>query len=243
MTVGAVVGEIDDEVGMPLSQVVAHALYFYCSRPLGDVRAAGRPALMPMLPDTLGTRAFMKVAQMLTIPHGPHKGAPVMSVIGAARQDSGGLADFKKLMDEFTYNGALMASEIETVEDLILAKENGFKLFGAGGYLGDSEKAWDSTKTNISMAVKVLRVHIKGEKSPFTPVKTGETSDAGQIKEGKFEADGTLSPSDLQATRERAQLLATANPKVDHARIQQLFEETLDGLLGAARVAAASQKS
>merc|ERR1712190_25422 len=86
--------------------------------------------------------------------------------------------------------------------DLVSAKENGFALFGAGGYMGDSEKAWDASKTNISMAVKVLRVHVQGERCVHTPVKTGETSDGGQIKEGKFEADGTLTANELEAVRE-----------------------------------------
>merc|ERR1712151_1177707 len=144
-----------------------------------------------------------KTAQPLRVPFGPQKGEPILSVIGAARQDSGGLDAFKRLMDEFDYKGALMASEIEVPEDLMQAKECGFKLFGAGGYMGDSEKTWDPSKANISMAVKVLRVYVGGKRSAYTPVKTGETSDKGQIKEGKFEADGTLSEAQLQAVRER----------------------------------------
>lgn len=195
---------------------------------------------MPMLPDTLGSRAFMKTATMLTVPYGPHKGSPMLSVIGAARQDSGGLDAFKKLMDEFKYTGALMASEIEVPQDLRTAAENGFKLFGAGGYMGDSEKAWDHSKTNISMAVKVLRVYIGGDRSLYTPVKTGETSDEGKIKEGKFEADGTLSADELEHVRQRAQILATAEPKLEVQGLQQLFEETLCELIGSAKVQAAN---
>merc|ERR1712232_371953 len=216
---------------MPLSQIIGHALYFYCSRPGGDVKADGRAALMPMLPDTLGSRAFLKTAKFCSLPHGPHKGEPILNVIGAARQDSGGLDDFKKLMDEFDYKGALMASEIEVPADLRTAKEVGFKLFGAGGYMGDSEKAWDESKANISMAVKVLRVYVGGERSVYTPVKTGECSNEGKIKEGKFEADGTLSPAELQKVRERAQIMATADPKVDAAVVQELFVKTLNEML------------
>merc|ERR1712187_143082 len=117
--------------------------------------------------------------------------------------------------DEFGYRGALMASEIETEQDL----------FGAGGFMGDSEKAWDKSKANISMASKVLRVHINGKLSRFTPVKTGETSDEGQIKEGKFEADGTLSTEELRQVRHRAQRLATAEPQVNVAELQRLFQD------------------
>merc|ERR1719215_384558 len=106
---------------MPLAQVIGHMLYFFKSRPLGDVKDAARKALMPMLPDTLGTIAFMRTASKLKIPCGVHKGDPVMSVIGAARQDSGGLDGFKKIMDKYDFKGALMASEIETGDDLFLA--------------------------------------------------------------------------------------------------------------------------
>lgn len=232
MVIGAVMGELDDEVGMPLSQLVGHMLYFYRSCPKGDVREARRKVLMPMLPDTLGSRAFMKVGSILKVPFGAHKGEPLLSVIGAARQDSGGLDDFRKLMDEFGYTGALMASEIEVADDLFTAEKCGFKCFGAGGYMGDSEKAWDKSKSNISMAVKVLRVYVNGERCRYTPVKTGETSNEGMIKEGKFEADGILSPEELLAVKDRAQVLATAEQKVDTARIQQLLDSTLAEILG-----------
>merc|ERR1712039_195389 len=131
--------------------------------------------------------------------------------------------------------GALMASEIEVPEDLMQAAECGFKLFGAGGYMGDSEKAWDPSKANISMAVKVLRVYVGGQRSAYTPVKTGETSDKGQIKEGKFEADGTLSADELRAVRERSQVLANATAKVDEGSVQTRFQETLTELLGSTR--------
>jgi len=233
MVIGAVLGDVDDTVGMPLSQLVGHMLYFYESKPRGDVTQEGRKALMPMLPDTLGTRAFLKVASLLRVPRGPHQGEPVLSVVGAARQDSGGLAAFGQLMEEFGYTGALMASEIEVPEDLATASACGYKAFGAGGFMGDSEKAWNPSKPNISMAVKVLRVYVKGERSVFTPVKTGETSDAGMIKEGKFEADGTLAPEELQKVRERAQLMANAEPKLDKEAVQQLFERALAEFLDA----------
>jgi len=229
MVLGSVLSDVDDKAGMPLSQLVGHMIYFYKSIPQGDIEKKNK---MPMLPDTLGSRAFMKVATMLKLPAGPNAGTPVLEVIGSARQDSGGLSDFKALMDEFGYKGALMASEIEVADDLFEAANNGFTLFGAGGYMGDSEKAWDKSKTNISMAVKVLRVYVKGERCSVLPVKTGETSDEGKIKEGKFEADGTLSPEDLKAVKDRAQIQATAEPKLDAASLQQLFEATLAEMLG-----------
>merc|ERR1712107_147880 len=129
-----------------LSQVIGHMLYFFRSSPQGDVREAARKPLMPMLPDTLGSRAFLKTASLLTITVGPHAGEPVLSVIGSARQDSGGLADFKAVMEEFQYKGALFASEIEIADDLLQAGQLGYALFGAGGFMGDSRKAWDPSK-------------------------------------------------------------------------------------------------
>lgn len=229
MVLAALLGDADDEAGMPLSQMVGHSLYFYESRPQGDVQDPSRKVLMPMLPDTLGTRAFMKTAQMLKLPLGPHSDEPLLSVIGSGRQDSGTLEAFKKVMDEFDYKGAMMASEIEIPEDLFTARDNSYKIFGAGGFMGDSEKAWDTTKKNISMASKVLRVYVKGRRVPskHTPVKTGETSGEGLIKEDKFEADGTLSSDELKAVKERAQVMATADPKLDATALQELFAKTL----------------
>jgi len=229
MVISAILGEVDDKAGMPLAQVIGHILYFYKSRPQGDVKEVARRALMPMLPDTLGTNAFMKTASKLKVPVGAHMGDTVLSVIGAARQDSGSLEQFKQICEQFDFKGPLMASEIETADDLFKARDNGYKLFGAGGYMGDSEKAWDKSKANISMACKVLRVYVEGTKvkSEYTPTKTGETSQSGMIKEGKFEADGHLSAAEIAALKARAQLLADATPKLSDEELQALFVETL----------------
>merc|ERR1712008_247380 len=94
---------------------------------------------------------------------------------------------------------------------------------GFGSFMGDLEKVWDPSKKRISMAVKVLRVYLNGERCTSTPVKTGETGDSGKIKEGKFEADGTLPATELAWVRERAQVLATAEPRLDAAALQALF--------------------
>jgi hypothetical protein len=226
MTLGAILGEEDDRCGMPISQLVGHVLYFYRSLPQGDVREGLRKNLMPMLPDTLGTPAFMRTASKLKVPFGAHKGQPVLDVIGAGRQDSGKLKHFKDTMDKFNFKGAIMASEIEVAQDLTEAAGLGFRLFGAGGFMGDSEKAWDSSKPNISMAVKVLRVYVQGKPCAFLPVKTGET-EGGTIKEGKFEADGTLPADRLQQVRDRAETLAKADAKVSDAELQKLFQDML----------------
>mmetsp|Transcript_100959 Transcript_100959/g.292028 ORF Transcript_100959/g.292028 Transcript_100959/m.292028 type:complete len:581 (+) Transcript_100959:50-1792(+) len=232
MVISAIFGELDDKAGMPITQVIAHMLYFMCSLPQGDVRDAARKALMPMLPDTLGTRAFMKCASVLKVPAGAHAGEPILSVIGSARQDSGGLEGFRTIMQEFAFGGAMMASEIETPDDLVEAQRLGYKLFGAGGYMGDSEKAWDQQKASISMAGKVLRVHVGGAACKYFPVKTGETSETGKIKEGKFEADGTLCAEGLAKVMERTQMLATANAKVDAATLQSMLDDAVASILG-----------
>jgi len=134
-------------------------------------------------------------------------------------------------MAEFGFTGALMASEIETPNDLFTARDCGYTLFGAGGFMGDSEKVWDTTQRNISMAVKVCRVYLGGELLERMPVKTGETSDQGQIKEGKFEADGTLSPERMASVRARAQVLATAEKKLDSASMQELVNQRLTQIM------------
>jgi len=229
MALAAILGDLDDQCGMPLSHVVSHVLYFYRSKPQGDVRDGARKNLMPMLSDTIGSRAFMRTASRLRVPFGAHKGEPVLSVIGAARQDSGTLQGFSDIMGEFGFQGALMASEIETSSDLAEASRVGYKLFGAGGFMGDSEKAWDGTKTNISMAVKVLRVYVGGSAvaSAFPPVKTGEVAADGKIKEDKFDIDGTLPRERFDHARHRAQVLCQAAPRVSDQELQGLFEGAL----------------
>merc|ERR1711959_53526 len=114
-------------------------------------------------------------------------GDSLLSIIWAARQDSGDLAAFRDTCKEYGYVGAMMASEIESPADLFHAKTCGYTLFGAGGFFGDSRKVWDPHGKNISMAIKVLRVYDGKDKIKWSPVKTG---DPNQLGETKFEADG-----------------------------------------------------
>ncbi|CAE7437387.1 unnamed protein product [Symbiodinium natans] len=223
MVCSAVLADVDDAAGLPMSQAVGHALYFLCSRPQGDVRDAARKALMPMLPDTLGTRSFLRTVSQLTVPQGPHKGEPLLSVIGAARQDSGSLEAFAAVVKEFGFKGGLMASEVEVPQNLLDASALGYTTFGAGGFFGDSEKAWDKNGSNISMAIKVLVVHVNGERTAVDPVKTGDPSKGG---EGKFEADGLMSVERLDALKARTKLMQEAEAKLPVAELQALFERT-----------------
>jgi len=141
-----------NELRLPITQIVGHYLYSELVQ-----KKTGGP--MPMLPDTLGTRAFMKAAKYITLPDG----APFLSIINSARQDSGELPAFKANMAEFGYMGGMMASEIDTTGTLVEAAELGYSSFGAGGFFGDSEKVWGrKDASSNSMAVKAVRVVYKG---------------------------------------------------------------------------------
>lgn len=225
MVIGALLGDVDDEAGLPLSQIVGHTLYFFLSVPQGDVKDPSRLRLMPMLPDTLGTKAFMTTATQLHIPAGVHEGQPFLSVVGSARQDSGAIPAFKTLMDQYDFKGTLMASEVETPNDLIAARDAGYTLFGAGGFFGDSEKAWDKAASNLSMAIKVLRVHVGKSRTAFDPVKTGDTS--GGSGEGKLEADGTLDLERLQQLKDRTRGFVEARKGAERETLQALYEAAL----------------
>ena len=93
--------------GIPFTQVICHYLY----KKLVNSKTGGP---MPMLPDTLGTRAFMKAALSVIM----ENDKLFLSEITSARQDSGKLEDFLKNMDEFKFTGSVMASEIDTVATL-----------------------------------------------------------------------------------------------------------------------------
>ncbi len=136
----------------PFSQVIGHNLYRKLVMPITK-------GVMPMLPDTLGTPAFMESA---TIVHDYNENnvlVPFLSFIGSARQDSGRLPDFVDNMKYFQYTKGMMASEIDTTNTLLEAAKYGYGTFGAGGFFGDSEKVWgDPRAPSNSMAVKAVRV-------------------------------------------------------------------------------------
>jgi hypothetical protein len=143
----------------------------------------GFPTPMPMLPDTLGSRAFLKAASCLWV-HRMENGvcrqdeAPVrlLSVLSSARQDSGSLLEFKQVRlaraavllwlpnadvplshqtleeyKQYTHESlTMMASEIDDKESLHNAHSLGYKTYGTGGFMGDSEKVWPVTETKFS---------------------------------------------------------------------------------------------
>jgi hypothetical protein len=142
---------------LPLTQIIGHQLYW-------ELSAKKRSqAMFPMLPDTLGTAAFMKAATWVTVDAAPSAGAaPVqnafLSLINNARQDSGTLENFKAIMVRFEYSKPMMASEIDNTSTLLEAAKLVYGTSGAGGFFGDSVKVWNSDIPTASMAVKAVNV-------------------------------------------------------------------------------------
>jgi len=198
---------------LPLTQIIGHELYRVLS-------AVPRPTpsgmvMFPMLPDTLGTAAFMKAANLVKM----SDGKSFISLITSARQDSGKLEDFLKLMTDWAYSGGKMASEIDNTETLLKAMWLGYATSGAGGFFGDSAKVWNPCLSSPSMAVKAVNVeycipedeeqfykeldfphimvtsnsdgtfHVKGY-----PIKVGDPEDMTKpaLAEGKLSLDKTL---------------------------------------------------
>eukprot|EP00435_Cladocopium_sp_Y103_P028646 s1891_g7.t1 len=84
-------------LGRPSHTVCGH------SNKGSDAHLAGHLGLQGLLQEL--------TAQHLKIPFGPHKGDPILSVVGAARQDSGSLEAFASLARSFGFGGSLMASD------------------------------------------------------------------------------------------------------------------------------------
>jgi hypothetical protein len=142
-----------------------------------------------------------------------------ITLINSARQDSGKLENFKKLMTIWNYKLGMMASEIDNTETLLKATELGYTTSGAGGFFGDSAKVWNPSQSSPSMAVKAVNVeycvpedeikyyeglefphitiiknkdntgHVKGY-----PIKVGDPEDMDKpaLAEGKLSLDKTL---------------------------------------------------
>jgi len=147
---------VDDN--LVLSQLISHYCFYMFSND---------QAKIPMLPDTLGTNAFMRAATMINIDD-----KPFIDIISSARKDSGTMEQFINTMDEYNFIGNVMDSEIGNLEDLDdLDKFKQCSSFGAGGFFGDSLKVFDGG-SNISMAVKVTRVYI--DNKILYPIKLGD---------------------------------------------------------------------
>lgn len=233
--------------GTVATQCLGHALYLALSWPGGDASRPHRSALMPMLSDTLGSRAFLRAAATVLVPpiepfHESHRGRRLLDAIGGARHDSGSMAAFAALLrgacgEEQLRAMTIMTSEIGTAADLAEARKHGFTAVAAGGFFGDSEKAWADAPpgvspasvraagreqaedpgltalTDVSMAVKPIAVYVRGARTRFHPVKLGDPSPdaaaAGAVAGGpKVEIDAMLTAEARAACRARAEWLA-----------------------------------
>jgi len=214
---------------LPLTQIIGHYLY-------SELVWKKTKGPMAMLSDTLGTRAFMKAANYVSLPSADGNRQRFLDIVGTGRQDSGKLPDFVRNMNEFGYvdgDGAIkamMASEIDTTDTLLEASHLGYASFGAGGFFGDSEKVWgDKSAPSNSMAVKAVRVMYEADagrnysKIPYMsvegvnvigyPVKVGDPSEFNkpQLGEGKLSVDKNLPAHKIEYVREGIRQRAVHN--------------------------------
>ena len=188
MTLNVLYPELDvPEVGFVGSQILGHLLY---------KRLSAGPTPTPMLTDTVGTRNFLVTAVALK-----DGDKPALCSFASARQDSGKLADYAKMMGHFVGSidcgvdekgkkippPMLMASEIDDRDkDFVEAIKRGYVLAGVGGALGDSEKIesmkilgveeWSKENEGhfaASEAAKIARVWSGSGKTGYT-LKTGD---------------------------------------------------------------------
>ena len=226
MVTSALLPEADIDT-IPLTQIIGHYLYYLYS-PVVPI---------PMLPDTLGTEAFMKIAQTINIPDKKTgELIPFMSIIGSARQDSGKLEKFVEIMDKYNFRKPIMASEIDDPKSLIDAYNTkhddgegayAYSLFGAGGFFGDSEAAWNKSIKNISMATKAVRVFIDNTELDIKPIKTGNSNSGN-----KLEVNGLLRNNKPQIAKNRALRIKSANYNVESLPVspQVIFDQKISDI-------------
>jgi nicotinic acid phosphoribosyltransferase len=202
---------------LPLSACISTLLYLYTAH-------KGGPGPMPMLPDTLGTESFCKAAAAFMV-HPIKDGqldttqwVSLLSLITSARQDSGKLEAFVEIMKKYGCKCGLFASEIDELKTFLEASALGYKFFGAGGALGDSEKVWNVTGEkafSASMAVKIIRMWLLDLTTGLwvrcrNPVKLGDGNDPVKVT-----ADPLLHSEDYQrviAEAERVKHMAKEKP-------------------------------
>jgi nicotinic acid phosphoribosyltransferase len=173
---------------LPLSACISTYLYYLTAH-------KGGAGPMPMLPDTLGTESFCKAAAAFMV-HPIKDGqldttqwVPLLSLITSARQDSGKLDAFVEILNKYGCKCSLFASEIDELKTFLEACDLGYKFFGAGGAMGDSEKVWNVTGEkafSASMAVKIIRMWLLDPTTGswvrcLSPVKLGDGEDPVKI--------------------------------------------------------------
>lgn len=214
--------------GIQFSQVLAHYMFYRL------VHQGTGTTPMPMLPDTLGTPAFMKAANntlvtpMLNgVPQTQYQ-VSFLSLFKSARQDSGTIGGFKQILSMYPeYSGSMMASEISKREDLEIARDEGYTTFGTGGFMGDSETAWPVTTDpfSVSMAVKAVRVYVDGVRTAVQPVKLGDG-------EGKATCDTTLPKEEQETILSNAYLVKQAAIDLPYGRTTMSVNESFDCSFG-----------
>lgn len=203
---------------LPISALLSTLFYYWTAH-----RGGAGP--MPMLPDTLGTESFCKGAAAFMV-HPMKDGqldttqwVSLLSLITSARQDSGKLDAFVEILEKYGCKCSLFASEIDDLKTLLEAYALGYKFFGAGGAMGDSEKVWNVTGEkafSASMAVKIIRAWLL---DPTTdswvrcryPVKLGDGTDLAKVT-----ADSLLPTEmfkEVIAEAERVKRMAKENPR------------------------------
>jgi nicotinic acid phosphoribosyltransferase len=202
---------------LPLSACISTYLYYLTSH-------RGGPGPMPMLPDTVGTEAFVKAADAFMV-HPVINGkldttqfVSLLSLITSARQDSGKLGDFRQILEDYGCKCSLFASEIDELKTLLEARDLGYKLFGAGGAMGDSGKVWDvngKKPFSASMAVKMIRMWLRNPTTGSwvrcrSPVKLGDGEDPAKV------TSDPLLPTEVYqqviADAEKVKRMAKENP-------------------------------
>lgn len=136
----------------------------------------------------------------------------------AARQDSGKLDTFIKILESYDCKCGLFASEIDELKTLLEARDLGYKFFGAGGALGDSEKVWDVTGEkafSVSMAVKIIRMWLLDPTTGSwvrcrSPVKLGDGTDLTKVTADPLLPIEMFKESIAEA--ERVKQMAKENP-------------------------------
>lgn len=209
--------------GIPFSQAKAHADYYRLVH-------QGYSGPMPMLPDTLGTHAFLKAAEKTLITRmingvSQPDGVFLIDVLTSARQDSGEIQVFRDTLAKYpAFKGSMMASEISSCGNLLEARNAGCASFGAGGFMGDSE-VWEVTtgtnKFSVSMAVKPVRVYVNGMRTTDQPVKLGDGDS------GKATCDTTLSKKDQETILENANRIKQAAIDVPHGSASMEINDEL----------------
>ena len=209
--------------GIQFSQVLAHYMFYRLVH-------QGFAGPMPMLPDTLGTSAFMKAAEntlitpMLNGVPQTHHQEPFLKKINSARQDSGPIEEFKKILEAYPdFKGSMMASEIDKLAALEKARDESYTSFGAGGFMGDSESVWPVTTDpfSVSMAVKPVRVYVNGKRTAVQPVKLGDG-------EGKATCDTTLPKEEQETILRNANIVKQAAIDVPHGFTTMSINENFD---------------